>query len=47
MNPDIQERLQEEIDEAFRAAQTKDGFPDYSALVGLEYLGCNSIDVWN
>ena len=36
--PCIQERLQEEIDEACRDAKTKDGFPDYNALVGLEYL---------
>ena len=36
--PCTQERLQEEIDEACRDAKTKDGFPDYNALVGLEYL---------
>ena len=36
MNPDIQERLQEEIDEAFDEAGGK--FPDYNVIQSLPYL---------
>ena len=35
-NPDIQRRMQEEIDEAIEKAEGQ--MPDYSAVQGLEYM---------
>ena len=35
-NPEVQTKLQEEVDEAFAGAE--DEFPDYSVIQGLPYL---------
>ncbi len=40
-NPEIQERLQEEVDEAYEksgASDREDSLPDYQTLTGMEYL---------
>jgi cytochrome P450 len=37
-NPDVQEKVQAEIDEAYENTNTTDGIPDYNTIQHLEYL---------